>query len=125
MLLVGTFVRMNSTKIPATRILSIKTDVSYDGRYKAAMNTPPPLLRLARIGLNLSQAELAIAARVSPKTISNLESNVRVRLETKLRVKKALENRGVQFTELDEKGGFGLRFPKDWVVPSVYSPDSY
>lgn len=85
------------------------------------MNTPPPLLRLARIGLNLTQTELAIAARVSPKTISNLESNVRIRLETKLRVKKALQKRGVQFIELDQNGGFGLRFPKDWVVLDVCS----
>jgi len=87
------------------------------------MNTPPPpLLRLARIGLNLSQAELAIAARVSPKTISKLETNVGIRLETKLRIKKALEKRGVQFIELDESGGFGLRFPRDWAIPNAYSP---
>lgn len=80
------------------------------------MDTPPPLLRLARIGLNLSQAQLAVAARVSPKTISKLETNIRIRLETKLRIKKALERFGVQFIELDASGGFGLRFPKDWVV---------
>lgn len=86
------------------------------------MDTPPPILRLARIGLNLSQAELAIAARVSPKTISKLETNVRIRLETKLRIKKALEKRGVQFIEQDESGGFGLRFPREWVVPGAFLP---
>lgn len=78
------------------------------------MDVPPQLLRLARIGLDLGQQDLAEAAGVSPKTISNLESNVRIRLETRLRIKEALERHGVQFIIADENGGYGLRFRTSW-----------
>lgn len=85
------------------------------------MDVPPQLLRLARIGLDLGQQGLAEAAGVSPKTISNLESNVRTRLETRLRVKEALERFGVQFIIADEYGGYGLRFRPSWPPTANYN----
>lgn len=81
------------------------------------MDVPPPLMRIARIGLNLGQEDLADAAGVSPKTISKLESNVRIRLETRLRIKEALERYGVRFIIADENGGYGLRFANSWPEP--------
>jgi len=84
------------------------------------MDVPPPLLlRIARIGLRLSQEELADAAGVSPRTISKLESNVKIRLETLLRIKVALEGYGVRFIFKSEHRGFGLRFAPDW-PESIY-----
>ena len=78
------------------------------------LHMPDELPRIARLGLGVGQEQLAQAAGLSPRTISKLESGVKVRLETKLKVIQTLERLGVEFIFPDELKGYGIRFRKEW-----------
>ena len=71
-------------------------------------------IRGARAVLRLSQADLAKAADVSLETIKRLETmdgQLKVRLDTLTRIKKALEKAGVEFID-ENGGGAGVRLRK-------------
>ena len=71
-------------------------------------------IRGARAILRLSQADLAKAASVSLETIKRLEAmhgELKVRLDTLMRIKDALEKAGVEFIP-ENGGGAGLRLAK-------------
>jgi predicted transcriptional regulator len=64
--------------------------------------------------LRLSQADLAEAAGVSLETIKRLEAmdgELKVRLNTVMRIKEALEKAGVEFIP-ENGGGPGVRLAK-------------
>lgn len=68
-------------------------------------------IRAARVLLEMEQSELAERASVSINTVRNMEAKgrqvVRVRLDTLIKVQKALEKAGVEF--IAENGGAGVR----------------
>jgi len=71
-------------------------------------------IRGARAILRLSQADLAKAASVSLETIKRLEAmhgELKVRLDTLMRIKDALEKAGVEFIP-ENGGGAGVRLAK-------------
>ena len=71
-------------------------------------------IRGARAILRLSQADLAKAAGVSLETIKRLEAmdgELKVRLNTVMRIKEALEKAGVEFIP-ENGGGAGVRLAK-------------
>jgi transcriptional regulator with XRE-family HTH domain len=71
-------------------------------------------IRGARAILRLSQADLAKAASLSLETIKRLEAmrgELKVRLETLMRIKEALERAGVEFIP-ENGGGAGVRLAK-------------
>ena len=71
-------------------------------------------IRGARAILRLSQADLAKAASVSLETIKRLEAmqgELKVRLDTLMRIKGALERAGVEFIP-ENGGGAGVRLAK-------------
>ena len=83
----------------------------------------PKLLKAARVVLDLSQEELAIAADVSAKSIWKLES---FDLDTSFRiagsVQRALEGYGVIFTDDGNTSGFKIplgRLPKPKKAPKA------
>ena len=69
-------------------------------------------IRAARALLEMEQSDLAERASVSINTIRNMEAKgskiVRVRLETLMKVQKALEEAGVSFLRANG-GGVGVR----------------
>lgn len=73
-------------------------------------------IRAARVLLEMEQAELAERASVSINTVRNMEAKggqiVRVRLDTLIKVQKALEDAGVQFIA-QNGGGVGVRLKEN------------
>lgn len=69
-------------------------------------------IRAARVLLEMEQFELAERASVSINTVRNMEAKgrlvVRVRLDTLMKVQKALEEAGVEFIHKNG-GGVGVR----------------
>ena len=69
-------------------------------------------IRAARVLLEMEQSELAERASVSINTVRNMEAKgrqvVRVRLDTLMKVQKALEDAGVEFIA-ENGGGAGVR----------------
>ncbi|MBZ0123840.1 MAG: helix-turn-helix transcriptional regulator [Roseovarius sp.] len=72
-------------------------------------------IRAARALLEMEQYELAERASVSINTVRNMEAMgrqvVRVRLDTLMKVQKALEDAGVEFIA-ENGGGAGVRLRK-------------
>ena len=72
-------------------------------------------IRAARVLLEMEQSELAERALVSINTVRNMEAKgrqvVRVRLDTLMKVQKALEDAGVEFIA-ENGGGAGVRLKK-------------
>lgn len=84
-------------------------------RIKApGMDIPVELLRASRVALGMSQAELARAAGVAVRTVAKMETSGRVLWETRQKIKKALESKGIKFLDRDESNGFGMRLPLGW-----------
>jgi transcriptional regulator with XRE-family HTH domain len=79
----------------------------------------PETCRAARSLLGLSQAELAERAKVSVVTLRNYENGTTEAPShaTWLRIKRALEQAGVQFIDADDAGGPGLRLRKPTGAP--------
>lgn len=72
----------------------------------------PKQIRAARGLLGISQVELASNSGVSIATIRRIEAssdNMKVLLETLVRIQKALEAEGIVFIESDEMMGVALR----------------
>lgn len=72
----------------------------------------PRQIKAARALLGISQAELASAVDVGLATIKRIEASsgeLRFRVETMLRIKEALEDRGVVFIDADKTHGPGVR----------------
>lgn len=72
----------------------------------------PKQIRAARGLLGISQVELASNSGVSIATIRRIEAssdNMKVLLETLIRIQKALEAEGIVFIESDEMMGVALR----------------
>lgn len=72
----------------------------------------PVQIRAARALLGINQAALADMAKISPGTIKRIEAssdNMKVLLETLIRIQKALEAEGIVFIESDEMMGVALR----------------
>lgn len=72
-------------------------------------------IRAARVFLEMEQATLATLSMVSVNTIRNMEAKgaavVRVRLDTLIKVQKALESAGIEFIA-ENGGGVGVRLRK-------------
>jgi transcriptional regulator with XRE-family HTH domain len=78
---------------------------------RASMITPKQI-RAARALLGIGQIELASSSGVSIATIRRIEAsndNMRVLLETMVRIQRALEAEGIVFIETDEMVGVALR----------------
>ena len=72
----------------------------------------PAQCRAARGLVDLSQADLAVAARVGLSTVRNFEAGRSVPMENNLiAIRGALEGRGVQFVP-ENGGGAGVRLAK-------------
>ena len=72
----------------------------------------PKQIRAARTLLGMNQSELAGRVGVSPATIKRIEmltDNLRVKVETLLRIKEVLEADGIIFIEPDDVHGLGVR----------------
>ena len=72
----------------------------------------PRQIKAARALLGISQAELATAVGVGLATVKRIEANsgeLRFRVETMLRIKETLEERGVVFIDADKSHGPGVR----------------
>jgi transcriptional regulator with XRE-family HTH domain len=68
-------------------------------------------IRGARAILRLAQAELAAAADVSLETVKRIESmedNLKIRVDTLIKIKTALEKAGIEFIA-ENGGGAGVR----------------
>ena len=72
----------------------------------------PVQIRAARVLLGINQSELADMAEISPGTVKRIEAsagNMKVLLETVVRIQQALEAEGIVFIETDEMVGVALR----------------
>lgn len=72
----------------------------------------PVQIRAARALLGINQSELADWADISPGTVKRIESstdNMKVMLDTMIRIQRALEAEGIVFIETDEMVGVALR----------------
>lgn len=72
----------------------------------------PVQIRAARALLGINQSELADMAEISPGTVKRIEAsagNMKVLLETVVRIQQALEAEGIVFIETDEMVGVALR----------------
>jgi len=82
--------------------------VNYVFGYDRHMSMTGTQIRAARALLEMEQSDLAERASVSINTIRNMEAKgskiVRVRLETLMKVQKALENAGVSFLPANGEG---------------------
>ena len=80
--------------------------------YHHHMSMTGTQIRAARVLLEMEQVELAERASVSINTVRNMEAKggqvVRVRLDTLIKVQKALEDAGVEFIPKNG-GGVGVR----------------
>ena len=66
--------------------------------------------RAARALLGWKQAELAYRAKLTELTVSNFErATVRPRNSTLAKLQTAFESAGIEFLDLDETGGIGVR----------------
>lgn len=86
-------------------------------------------MRAARVLLDIEPKEFTALAGISKRSLSRLESNDPVGEDVRDRVQRALELKGVEFTE-DGDGGIGLIVPKgvarkvgfqidDWWKPKI------
>ena len=73
-------------------------------------------IRMARAALHWGVRELAAAAKVTPNTISRIESGAAARTDTLERIVTALEAAGVEFLP-ENGGGPGLRLKKGGAEP--------
>jgi len=64
---------------------------------------------MARAALGWSARELADAAGVATNTVSRFEVGGDMRVDTLVRLERALEKRGVIFIPRDSEGGPGVR----------------
>ena len=70
----------------------------------------PPQCRAARGLLDMSQSDLADAARVGLSTVSDFESGKRTPIANNLAaIQSALEDAGILFIRPDKSGGIGVR----------------
>ncbi|MDQ0559178.1 transcriptional regulator with XRE-family HTH domain [Rhizobium mesoamericanum] len=67
--------------------------------------------KLARVALDWGVLDLARAANVSTQTITRLERGESLRPTTLERIKRVLENAGIEFIA-ENGGGVGVRFKK-------------
>ncbi len=67
--------------------------------------------KLARVALGWGVLELAKAANVSTQTITRLERGDQLRPNTIDRIKRVLEEAGIEFIP-ENGGGVGVRFKK-------------
>ena len=67
--------------------------------------------RMARTALGWGVRDLAVAAKVSPDTVSRLERGETLREDTIAAIRRALEKAGVKFIE-QNGGGPGVRLKK-------------
>ncbi|PVE50150.1 XRE family transcriptional regulator [Agrobacterium cavarae] len=67
--------------------------------------------KLARVALNWSVIQLANAAQVSTQTVTRLERGEELRASTLARIRKVLEDGGIEFIP-ENGGGVGVRFRK-------------
>lgn len=79
------------------------------------MHVPYDLLRAARVLLDIEARDLAKMAGVSKRSLVRIEAREQVRLETTLRVQRALEQAGVEFLPETGDQGPGIRVRKGTV----------
>jgi hypothetical protein len=100
---------------------SVKLHSSDDCRAAAAghagMLAHPKLLKLAILGLELSQDDVSEAAGVSLRSLQRLESYPSMtNVQTIQSVQRALERRGVTFLGEGEEVGSGFRLPRGFLT---------
>ena len=72
----------------------------------------PRQIKAARALIGMNQLELAKTVGLSPATIKKIETSgdeLRFKVDTMLRIKEALEERGIVFIDGDKDGGLGVR----------------
>jgi transcriptional regulator with XRE-family HTH domain len=77
----------------------------------------PKVLKLARLGLDLSQEDVSTAAKISLRSLQRLEANESstTTIQTITSVQRALEAYGVIFLGEDETFGSGFRLPRGFL----------
>lgn len=76
------------------------------------MHVPYDLLRAARVLLDIEARDLAKMAGVSKRSLVRIEACDTVKLETTLRVQRALEQAGIEFLPETGEQGPGIRIQK-------------
>ncbi|WP_369684738.1 multiprotein-bridging factor 1 family protein [Devosia ginsengisoli] len=84
------------------------------------MLTSPELIAAAREALGMSQSELAQASKLGLRTIRNIETRQTVGTDVFELCQKALEARGVEFFQTNNRAGFSI--PAAWVRPKKRRP---
>lgn len=72
------------------------------------MLTSPKLIAAARVALGMTQADLADASSLGVRTIRNIETGKSVGTDFFIACQKALEDRGVEFFQANNRRGFSL-----------------
>ena len=81
------------------------------------MIVPNALLRMARVGLGISQKELSRRSGVSTRSILRMELNERVTVKTIESLVKAFEAEGFEFLPEAKGKQAGLRIPATLAPP--------
>ena len=81
------------------------------------MIVPNALLRMARVGLGISQKELSRKSGVSTRSILRMELNERVTVKTIESLVKAFEAEGFVFLPAADGRQAGLRIPAALALP--------
>lgn len=79
------------------------------------MLTSPELIAAAREALGMTQGDLALASSVALRTVRNIETRQTVGTDVLEQCQKALEARGVEFFQANNRAGFSI--PATWVRP--------
>ena len=74
----------------------------------------PEILLAARMALGLTQGEIASAAGIGVRTLSDLEGGRPSSVETYLLVQQALQSQGIAFLSSADQLGPGFRLPAGW-----------
>ncbi len=70
------------------------------------------VVKMARVGLGLSQQQLADLANVSLHTVLRIEAEKSSRTVSKEAIVRVLEDAGIEFLPATDSGGEGLRLPR-------------
>lgn len=87
-----------------------KGSTTVEAKSTGKIIAPTNILRAARTALDLTQKDLAQIAGITERTLNSLETGRAVQTETRDAVQRALEARGVEFTNGSAPG---FRLPKD------------
>lgn len=90
-----------------------KGSTTVQAKSTTKIQAPTNILKAARVALGLNQSDLARIAGITERTLNTLERGRAVAEQTREAVQRALEGRGVEFTNGSAPG---FRLPADKVV---------